>query len=299
MFRTWNWILILMLVILVSGCGERQEISTYYYSPGWLKDGKVVFIKGLQSVKKDAIGTQLGSIYTESLMTMSSAGTSEALLFDVTGVLPYQLNSSPATDYLAYLDDLRNNLFDKIVIRNVASGTHTGLEKVELRFSPGIKSFDWSPDGTRLVYCTTKEVHTISVSGTADALVTAEANLEFVSWKYGGRIAFVHASGANKILSFINANGAARTNLAAAASVDKPQISSANTNEVYGIAGGSYTKVDVSAGTPATSEVLASFKGELPRLAPTADKVIYSKTGEQSGIYLLDIATKVETKEKR
>ena len=288
-----------MLGFAVSGCGERQETASYYYSPHWVRDGKIAFIYGLQSTRKDSLGSQLSSSYTESAMTITAAGAGQALLFDATGNPPYLASCSPTTDYLAYLNDLSNDLFGKIVIKNISSTSpHTGLEKTELLFSPGIRSFDWSSDAARLVYCTTQEVRTILVSGTGDALVTAESGLEFVTWKYGGRIAFVHSTSAGKVLSLIYPDGTGRVNLSVAASVDKPQISAANTNEVYGIAGGSYCKVDVSAATPATTEISASFTGSLPRLSPAADKAVYSKTGESTGIYLLDIATKVESQLK-
>lgn len=292
----------LSFALVLAGCGERYESTVYYYSPTWARDGKIVFIHGLQSVKKDALGTQTGSTYTEAVMSMTSAGASEALLFDTTGTPPYQMSCSPSRDYVAYLDNLNSGLFGKVVIRNISpTSPHTGLEKIELLFSPGIKAFDWSDDGNKIVYCTTQEVRIRDwndYTGTTDALVTAESNLEFVSWRYGTRIAFVRTSGSDKVLSLIYSSGAGRLNLSAAASVDKPSVSASNTNEVFGIAGGSYCKVDTSAASPATTEVFANFKGQLPRLAPAADKAVYGKTGETSGIYLLDIAAKTETQVK-
>jgi len=84
--------------------------------------------------------------------------------------------------------------------------------------------------------------------------------------------------------------------LAAASSVDKPQISSSNTNEVFGVVGSSYVKVNVNTGI--STEVVSSFSGETPYLSPNADKVVYSKSGESSGIYYMDVATGTETKIK-
>ena len=104
----------------------------------------------------------------------------------------------------------------------------------------------------------------------------------------------MHASGSNKLLSLIKADGSGRVDLSAASSVDKPQISSTNTDEVYGISGETYIKVTVSSGV--TAEVVdADFTGVLPRLSPNADKVVYSKSGETSGIYVFDIAAETET----
>lgn len=290
---------LLLIVGLLAGCGERTETTYYYYSPSWVRDGKVILTGATQSVRKDYLGSQLGSTYTEYVMTIYPSGTGEsASLFDVTGEPPYGLTYSPTTDYIAYMADLRSGLYSKIVIRNISSGTHTGLEKVELLFSPGIKSFDWSNDGTKLAYCTTQEVRIIDIDGNNDTLVTAEANLESIAWKYGGLIAFVRSSGSNKILTMIYSDGTGRVDLTALASVDLPQISSTNINEVFGKAGSSLSKVDVRAGTPATTEVKASFAGVLPRLSPDVTRVTYSKSGETSGVYVLVIATGVETKIK-
>jgi len=292
------------LAFILASCGERQETTKYYYSPSWLRSGGVVFIAGLQSIRKDAIGTQLGSSYTETVSTAEATGVGENLLFDVTGAPAYSMSCAPVGDYVAYLDDLRSTLFHRIIVRNIASGAHSGLDQVELAFNPGIKSFDWSSDAKTIVYCTTSEVHTVNLDGTNDnKIVTGGTNISFVSWKYGTRVAFVSTISSVPTLSLMNGDGTGSvTNLPAVAFVDKPQISAANTSEVFGLAGGSYCKVNVDAATPATSEILAGCKGDLPRLNPTADKVIYSKieSGEQSGIYTIDLtaAVKAETKIK-
>jgi len=285
------------LALVIIGCGVTTQNSTYYYHPSWTSGGNIIFIKGLQSVDKNFVGSQTGSNYTESLMTMSTAGAGETFLFDMTGAPPIAMTTSPTGEYVAYGDDLRKGLFGKIVILNIGAGSHSGLNKVELAFPSGVAAFDWSSDGTKLAYCTTSEVHTIKVDGSADTLVTAEADISFVSWKYGNQIAFVHTAGGSKLLSLI-VPGGARTDMAAGASVDKPQISAISNNIIYGIGGSSYCSVDISLGTPATTEVLPAFRGDLPRLSPDATKAVYSKVGEQSGIYLLDVNTKVETQIK-
>jgi hypothetical protein len=286
------------LSTLIAGCGERQENTLYYYGPSWTRAGDVVLIKGLQTVRKDVIGTQLGSSYTESLISMTAAGASESLLLDVTGNPPYGMSAAPAGDYVVYLDGLRSGSFSKAVIINIAAGVHTGLDKVELAFDPGIKSVDWSSDAKKLVYCTTAEVRTVNLDGTGDTLVTAEANLSFVAWKNGTRIAFVHTSGADTLLSLIQADGTGRIDLPAVGSVDKPQIDPNNPNIVWGLSGTSYCSTNVSALTPATAETMANCKADLPRLNQAGDSVIYDKVGEQSGVYLLSLTTKAETKIK-
>lgn len=289
----------LLLFASLIGCGEKQENMRFYYNPAWTKSGDVIFITGLQSARTDALGSALGSTYTESLTTMTSAGLSDAFIVDVTSDPAYKLTCAPTGEYVAYMGTLRNGLYGKITVRNISTTSpHKGLETIELNFSPGIKAFDWSNDGTKLVYCTTQEVRTILVGGGSDTLVTAAASIEFVSWQNGNRIAYITDNGTNKILSLIYSDGSGNVNLSAGGSVDKPQISSANTNEVFGIAGGAYCKVNVAAVSPATSEVLASFGGEVPRLSAAADKVVYSKTGERSGVYILTLATSTEAKIK-
>jgi dipeptidyl aminopeptidase/acylaminoacyl peptidase len=285
----------LLLVGSLTGCGDITSNSEYYYNPSFTQSGKIVFIKGLQSTNKNVMGSQTGSSYTESLMNMTAAGAAETFLLDVTGNPPYAMTCSPTGEYAAYGDNLRNGLFEKIVVLNIGSGS--GLARIELTFVPGVSSFDWSSDGTKLVYSTSTEVRITNLDGTGDALVTAESAISAVAWKAGNRIAFVHGA-TNKVLSLVYPANGNRQDLAVAASVDMPQISSANTNEVFGVAGGKYCSVDVSAGTPATTEVLANFKGALPRISPAGDTVVYSKIGESSGIYLLNIAGKTETKIK-
>lgn len=295
-------LLLLVLGLVATGCGGGTQTSTFYGNSSWTVDGNIICIKDLQSVSKDILGSQTGSTFTDSVMIMSAAGTNEAFQFDVTGDLPYSMTCSPATtpEYVAYMNSLSSGtqLFGGIVVRKISSGS--GLAKVELSFSPGIRSFDWSDDGKKLVYCTTSEVHTINLDGTGDtAVVTGLTNVTFVSWKYGSKIAYVHTVGSDTILSLVKADGTGQVDMAAAASVAKPQISSANNSIIYGLAGGSFCSVDVSAGTPVTTEVVPNFKGSLPRLDPTGTKATYDKLSiENSGLYVLDLGTKVETKIK-
>jgi len=291
---------LLLVASLLVGCGERVEYTRYYFSPSWTNAGKVIFVAGLQSVSKDILNSQLGSSYSQYVATIYPSGTGESSsLFNTTAATPYYMSCSPTRNYVAYMDELQSGLFGKVVIRNISIEAYTGMKDVEINFSSKIKSFDWSNDGNKIVYCTTTEVRIRDwndFTESSDTLVTAESNLSFVSWKYGNKIAFVYTSGSDKLLSLISAEGSARVDLAAASSVDKPQISSSNTNEVYGVVGDTFVKVNVNTGT--TTEVASSFTGETPYLSPSADKVVYSKSGESSGIYYMDVATGTETKIK-
>jgi Tol biopolymer transport system component len=172
------------------------------------------------------------------------------------------------------------------------------MERTELIFNPGIKSFDWSNDGTKLVYCTSSEVRPIKIDGSSDTLVLTISSLESVSWRNGGRIAFVTTAGTDKYLSLIYADGSGRLELAAAASVTTPQISALNTNEVIGLNGTTIASVDVSAVTPTLVTIKSSCAGDRLQLSPDASQLTYSKTNESTGVYLLNIATGVETKLK-
>ncbi|MFH1826584.1 MAG: hypothetical protein ABH823_04760 [bacterium] len=293
---------LLLVVILVAGCGERLESTYYSYSPTWTRGGAILFIRGLETVRKNTLNSQLGSTYAESLLTMDAAGDNETTaVADVTDNTPVAISCSPARDYVAYLGDLRSGSYGKIIIRSLATSASTSLGLAEMNFDPRIKSFDWSADGNQFVYCTTNEVRIRAWNGYGDgtdSLVTAESNLTFVSWKYGDRIAYVKTSGDDKILSLIYPDGGTRETFAAGASVDLPQISPTNSNDVYGIFGGSYCSVDTSAASPTTTEVLSDFSGLIPRLSPDGTKVAYSKSGASSGVYVLTIADESEVKIK-
>ncbi|MBN2058062.1 MAG: hypothetical protein JW782_04655 [Candidatus Saganbacteria bacterium] len=287
-----------LMVTVISSCGVRTETNYYYYSPSWTRGGALIFIGATDSVEKDILGSQLSSTYSEWVKTIYPSGTGESsVLFDSSGNPPYAMTCSPTGDYVAYGNDLRSGLYRTLVIRNISSGTHTGMELTELAFNPGVVAFDWSSDGTKLVYCTSTEVRTVGTDGSNDTLVTAEANLADVTWKYGNRIAFVRASGGSKLLSLIRDNGTNRTDLSSSESVDLPQISASNADEIYGVSSGDLVMVDVG-GVPARSVIKADFPGVLPRLSPDAATLTYSKSSESTGIYVLNIATGAETKVK-
>ena len=295
---------ILLAGLALSGCGGTTY-STFYGNSTWTADGKVLCLKDLETTTKDFTGSQTGLTIADSVVTMSSAGANETFSFDVTGDLPYSMTVSPTaatSQYVAYLGTLNAtaNTFGKVVVRNISTGTHHGLAEVTLSFPDGIRSADWSSDGKTIVYCTTSEVHTINLDGTGDtAVITGLTNVSFVSWKYGTKLAYVHSVGGSTVLSLIKGDGTGNVDLPAAASVDKPQISPANSNLVYGIAGGNFCSVDVSAGTPALTVIVSGFKGSLPRLDPTGALATYDKLSiEDSGVYVLDLSTKAETKIK-
>ncbi|MFA6169835.1 MAG: hypothetical protein WCW67_03990 [Candidatus Margulisiibacteriota bacterium] len=301
-FLHFSFFIFSFCILLLAGCGERNEARSYYYSPSFTAEGNILHIYGLQSVNKNFIGSELSSAYTETVKTMDPTGASETFIFDTTGDLPYSMSCSPATtlSYVAFMGDLQSSSFGKITIRNIKPSGQTGLTRAEMVFAAAsrIRSFDWSADGTKLVFCNDTGVVTRNwndYTGATDTTVVAQAGVDFVTWKYGNRIAFVYADGGVRHLAVINSDGTNRVNLPAGATLEKPQFSPVSTNEVYGIASGSYCVVDIDAAAPATSEIMANFKGELPRMAPTGDIVVYSKTGAQSGIYSLNLSTKVES----
>ena len=292
-----HFTLVLLVISLLTGCGEKIESTSYYYNPSWTNAGRIIYIYGLESIRKDAIGTNLGSSYAETVMTMNLSGTDESFVFAVDDEPPYAMSYSPNREYVAYLTQKVGEEYYKIVIRSTSTEAYTAMQKTVFLFSPKkVRSFDWSDDGDKIVYCTSDEVRVRAWNnyGTTDTLVTSEADLKFVSWKYGKRIAFTH--GSPEVLSLIYEDRSGRVDLPAAASVSFPQISPTNTDEVYGILGNSYYQVKISSLT--TSEILADFKGALPRISPDGKYAVYSKVGENSGIYLLDIDRRSEIKIK-
>jgi hypothetical protein len=278
------------------GCGERIESTSYYYGPSWTKDGDIIYIYGLQSIRKDAIGTQLSATYTETVMTMNVQGSNETTLFSV-DTSPWMLSCSPSREYVGYLEEKVGDSFYKLVIRSTSLEAGRRMEKNVTLFSPErVRAFDWSPNGDKLVYCTSSEVRVRNwneYNGASDQLVTAESDVKFVSWKYGNLIAFTY--GSPEALSLISEDGLTRKDLPGLA-VSYPQILPTDTNIIYGINESKLCKVTVS---PATSEVVVeNFKGNLPQISPDGKYLVYDKEDETSGIYLLNLNTRVETKVK-
>jgi len=294
------FVVLLLVVGMVSSCGIRTETSNYFYSPSWTRANSIIYIGQTSSSTKDILGSQLSSSYTEWVKTIYPAGTGESsVLWDATDKPPYAMTCSPVTDYVAYGDSLRSGLYRTLVIRNIAAGAHSGLDLVELAFT-GVKSFDWNNDGTKLVYCTSTEVRTIDIDGANDALVTAESDLEFVSWKYGTRIVYVRTVGSSKECAMINSTGVGRRVLG---NLDLGQVSGANTNEVYGVVNTTtateFWVADVSGATTTLTQITApTLQAVLPRLSPDATLFAYSKVNETSGVYTLNIGTGVETEVK-
>lgn len=293
------FMLLLLTAVVIVGCGASTQSSSYFYAPSWTRGGAIIFTGELSSSSKDWWGGQTSASFSQYVRTIYPAGTGESSsLFDTTSNPPYAMVCSPVTDYVAYGNDLRSGLYRTIVVRNISTATHTGLEITELAFNPGVKAFDWSNDGTKLVYCTSTEVRTININGSADTLVLADTNLEFVAWQYGGRIAFIRTVSSVPRLSLIYPDGTGRLDLAAAVSVNYPQVSSSNTSEVFGLSDGGLAKVSNIDTSPALTVLKANSNASLPRLSADAKYLTYSKSTESTGIYFFDVTTLAETKVK-
>lgn len=287
-----------LVITALSGCGEIQTNNRYFYSPAWTRGGQVIFVAALETIGKDIFGSRLSYSYNEYVQTIYPSGTGEsAVLFNVTGDPAYQMSCSPTADYVAYLGSLDAGLYGKITIRNIAAGQHTGLEVAQLKFSPGISSFDWSSDGTKIVYAQGNDIRMRNwndFTSATDVLVATVTGLSSLSWQSGNRIAYATSS----VTSLIYSDGSGQLNLPAAAFVSVPQVLLTNTQEVFGVSGTTFCSVDASVPSPTTTVVASSFSGVLPRLSPDGNTAVYSKSGETTGVYLLNLATGAETKLK-
>jgi hypothetical protein len=105
-------------------------------------------------------------------------------------------------------------------------------------------------------------------------LVLAAASVESVAYKYGTRIAFTYRDGTQSKVAAIDPNGTNRVNTGVAG-ITNLCISKAVVSEVHGLQAGAYVKVDLN--TFVTTSLIAGFSGNGPRLAPTADKVVFEK----------------------
>ena len=160
-------LLLLVAVAGLIGCGIRTENTYYFTAQKNDTSGDIIFIKGLQTSAIVLSLTNRLFIHGERHDDGRGAGH-ETFWFDVTGRTPHAMSCAPTgTEYVALSGPAGRRH------RLIRQGCHPanmhpaapapGLEKTELVFSPGIKSFDWSSDATRIVYCTTPEVRTIKL----------------------------------------------------------------------------------------------------------------------------------------
>jgi hypothetical protein len=287
----WSRLSLLFLVaVFLVGCQGRSVVSTYYLWPEWTKDGKVTCLKGIREQKYSNINSKIADDYGEYLTYMYAEGTGETVGTNVTSDIASSLKYNPYFNMVAYASGVGGGEFNRIVVMYFPPTSEARAERIELAV-PHAVDFDWDNTGSRVVWCNTSgEIHIITLSGTDTLLVDVDAKT--VSWKYGTKIIFTYLDGTTNKVAKVDADGNNRDNFGIA-DFSCLNVSDADKNEVYGVKGGAYMKINLN--TKAESTAIASFTGNNPRLASTGDKIVFEK---DESLYTQDFsgATSVKIK---
>jgi len=274
---------LLALIALLSGCSDRTVLGNLYIYPEFLSNGQIMAVRGIKEERFNNIGMRNFDAYEEYLTRMAADGSGEIVGDQVTNTIVSDINYSPVSTWAAYASGKGGGKFSQIIVRYYPPVAGARADTITLN-TPTATSFDWNPAGDGLVYSNTAgEIHAITLTGT-DTVILAAASVESVAYKYGARIAFTYRDGTQSKVASMDNSGGARINTGVAGVTDLC-ISKVVTSEVCGLQSGAYIKLDL--GTAATTSLIASFSGNGPRLAPTADKVVFEK---DNSLYTQDLA---------
>ena len=272
----------LALIALLSGCSDRTAFGDLYFYPEFLSNGQIMAVRGIKEERFNNIGMRTFDAYDEYLTRMAADGSGEIVGDQVTNDIVSDINYSPVSTWAAYASGKGGGKFSQIIIRYYPPVAGARADTITLN-TPNATSFDWNPTGDGLVYSNTAgEIHAITLTG-ADTVVLAASSVESVAFKYGARIAYTYRDGTQSKLASVDTNGGSLINTGVAG-VTNLCISMVNSSEVCGLQSGAYIKLNMS--TAVATTLIASFSGNGPRLAPTADKVVFEK---DSALYTQDL----------
>ena len=260
---------LLMLVFLViTGCGSTAT-SVLYDTPNWMPDGRIICNKLVVTTSQQFYG---GGV-TDShgyIAAFWPSGTGEVNLFEANG-LP---TCSPTGELIAFFGN------DGIIISDYSG------HKTTVPNTSNVRYLDWSPDATKLAYSdTSRDLYVINRDGTGKTKISTSA--EAVAWRVGEKIAYEFTESGYNYLGRINSDGSSREGFGDL-SVYSPQISSLNSDYIYGKAASAYRKLDVSGAAPTEEVLIPSFDFYIPRLSFDNSKLVSGAYGD-SGIWLINI----------
>ena len=144
--RPWSLMALLIMVgIMVGGCGYAYYTQTNYFYPDWTPDGKIICIKEVIRLKESLGGPYPGHTYTSTMskqyyiVIMDIDGNNEQNIKEIQGV--NEVHMSPGGHFIAYAEENTIKMIDS-----------NGQNKSSINIVGDLGSFDWSPNEEYLVY---------------------------------------------------------------------------------------------------------------------------------------------------
>jgi len=172
--------LLILTAGLLGGCGSTST-STLYDTPNWMPDGRIICSKLVVTTSQQLYG---GGISDSKgyITAFYPSGTGEVDLFE--GGLGEEITCSPTGERIAGIArSTYQGVYRPIVISDY---------KGNLSIVPNtsyVNYFDWSPDATKLVYSSSRDLYIINRDGTGKTLLTSEADGP-ISWRIGNLISY-------------------------------------------------------------------------------------------------------------
>lgn len=193
-------LLILLTTGMSGGCGETTHESSAYYSPNWMPDGRIICYKVTSKWSNALWGRkELGD--TDYITAMSVEGTNEVNLFENTF-------KSGGGDAVCSPTGERIAVYSPGYPEGIAIYDYSG-NKTLILSGEHVDSADWSPDGSKLAYISSRKLYIVNADGTGNMQISSEAS-DPVSWRAGNIISYGY-------LFIIGADGTNNTKLVSGA----------------------------------------------------------------------------------
>ena len=277
--QTKLFVLMLLIVIaglLNGGCGSSST-SVLYDTPNWMPDGRIVCSKLVITTSQQLYG---GGVSESKgyIAAFWPSGTDEVNLYEEGNVS--EITCSPTGELIAYIHASYGGVRGGIMVSDYFGN------KQLVQNTSDIKYLDWSPDANKLVFSdSSRNLYVINRDGTEKTKIAASA--EAVAWRVGEKIVYEFVENGYVYLGRTNTDGSSKESFGSM-SVYSPQISTTNSNYVYGTASSAYRKLNVS-NVPLTEDILiTSFTMYKPRLSFDNTKIVSGAWGDP-GIWLINI----------
>ena len=161
------------------GCGGKEYISTTYYYPNWMPDGRVIAVKGEIKQTQGAWGPVMSSTKVY-MAAMDADGENEANLFELDDIVE-EVTCSPTGEMIAYI------FYNDLYVADYEGNSKTKI--IDADYSNRVEYLDWSPDATKIVYSTgERKMCTVNIDGSGTLEVASSA--EAVAWRVGDKIVY-------------------------------------------------------------------------------------------------------------